>query len=193
MLSEGWLFWSAVRWPSPWEPVGADLERGQERQAHGDPSRLKTASLALSVLRVALFTRMHGNAGNGGSTRSASRWLNRSHECSVVFGVGDAMLNDGNPQSLVMFMFSEAVLFWSLTLAVAHGACRRRSGAWNSTSATATFTRRSSSAGTGRFSGGRRSPTRSVALARWSYTVRIDMVNLGATSVVLLYGDATPQ
>ena len=97
-------------------------------------------------VQVVSFTDTAGNAGTGGSDTVG---IDTANPTVVVFGVGDASLNDGNPQSLVTFTFSEAVVPGSVTLAVAHGSLSALIWNGNNTSATATFTAADGFAGTG--------------------------------------------
>ena len=110
---------------------------------------------------------------------------------SVVFGVGDATLNDGNPQSLVTFTFSEAVVPGSVTLAVAHGSLSALIWSADNTSATATFTAENSFAGTGSVQVVSFTDTTGNAGTGGSDTVSIDTANPSVTSVVFGVGDAT--
>ena len=141
-------------------------------------------------VQVVSFTDTTGNAGTGGSDTVSIDTANPS-VTSVVFGVGDATLNDGNPQSLVTFTFSEAVVPGSVTLAVAHGSLSALIWSADNTSATATFTAENSFAGTGSVQVVSFTDTTGNAGTGGSDTVSIDTANPSVTSVVFGVGDAT--
>ena len=90
------------------EPVGADLERRTIRQRRR-PSRLKTALPAPARFGGCRSPTRPAMPARRGSDTVSIDTANPS-VTSVVFGVGDAALSDGDPQLLGDFTFSEAVV-----------------------------------------------------------------------------------
>ena len=133
-------------------------------------------------VQVVSFTDTTGNAGTGGSDTVSIDTANPTRH-QVVFGVR-CPLNDGDPQSLVTFTFSEAVVPGSVTLAVAAGRLSALIWSADNTSATATFTAENSFAGTGSVQVVSFTDTAGNAGTGGSDTVGIDTANPTRRQVV---------